>query len=418
MKPVASEISLFFRRARRQVTGILASHVDDTLVCGDNSFSEITKKTREKFEVKSREYDKMRFSGVYIDKIHDGYEIHQWAYIDRLKKLLRDAAFTRLRRSRAQLSWLVHSRPDICVTASKLAQVTEKTFERKHVNRFNTAVTYLVESRDLSLQMRKLDMGSLHVRAYADASFATNHNFTSQLGYIVLLCDKYDNASKLHYASYKSRRVARSVLGAETYAFADAYDFAYCAKRDLENILGRRVPLEMYTDSKGLFDVITKWSQRQERRLMIDLQAVRDAYNSHEISNVGFIRGPNNPAEGMTKPLKYDPLNRLLRTGRADFTVDQWVIRSFNSNLESDCTEIPSNSDHQQSTDRPVNHNQMISARTQDGCYDQCNIYYSSIALHHDLCNVHYEHNIVQSSMHQAIKSESVYRQAVAITRS
>ncbi len=178
----------------------------------------------------------MRFSGVYVDKLRDGFEIHQRAYIDRLEKLPRDADFTQLPKSRAQLSWLVHSRPDICVTASKLAQVTEKTFERKHVNMFNTAVNYLVESRGLSLQMRKLDMDSLHIRAYADASFATNHNLTSQLGYIVLLCDKWENYCTLHYASYKSRRVARSVLGAETYAFADAYDFAYCAKKDLLTI--------------------------------------------------------------------------------------------------------------------------------------------------------------------------------------
>ncbi len=91
MKPVASDMSLFFRRPRGQVTEILLSYFDDTLACGDNSFSELTKKTREKFEVKSREYDRMRFSGVYIDKTHDDYETHHWAYIDRLKKFARDA---------------------------------------------------------------------------------------------------------------------------------------------------------------------------------------------------------------------------------------------------------------------------------------------------------------------------------------
>ena len=98
--------------------------------------------------------------------------------------------------------------------------------------------------------------------------------------FIFLLCDQSDNANALHYASYKSRRAARSVLGAETYAFTDAYDFAYCAKRDLEKIFKRSIPLAMFTDSKSLFDVNTKWSQTQERRLMIDLQAVRDAYAS------------------------------------------------------------------------------------------------------------------------------------------
>ena len=69
---------------------------------------------------------------------------------------------------------------------------------------FNTAVNHLVESRSLSLQMRKLDMDSLHIRAYADASFATNHNLTWQIGYIVLLCDKWYNACMQHYAVTKA----------------------------------------------------------------------------------------------------------------------------------------------------------------------------------------------------------------------
>ena len=125
---------------------------------------------------------------------------------------------------------------------------------------FNTAVDYLLESRDLSLHMRKLDTESLHILAYADGSLITNQEHTSQLGYIALLCEKRDGACVQYYASYKSRRTARSVLGAEMYAFADAYDFSNCAKGALERVLDRTVPLEIYRDSKSLFDVIIKCS--------------------------------------------------------------------------------------------------------------------------------------------------------------
>ena len=75
----------------------------------------------------------------------------------------------------------------------------------------------------------------------------------------------------------------------------------------------------MYTDSKSIFDVITKCSHTQKRRRRIHLQAVRDAYKTHGISNVGLIRGPNNPADGMEKPFKFDQLNNLLRTGKQFF---------------------------------------------------------------------------------------------------
>ncbi len=69
---------------------------------------------------------------------------------------------------------------------------------------------------------------------------------------------------------------------------------------------------------------------------MIDVQAVHDTYKSQEISNVDFIRGPNNPANRMTKPSKCTPLHDLLRTENANFVVDQWVIRSTNTTIRSD----------------------------------------------------------------------------------
>lgn len=94
--------------------------------------------------------------------------------------------------------------------------------------------------------MNRSDLESLHVRAYSDASFATCSDSKSQRGYIILLCDK-NNSSILHFTSYKSRKIVRSVLGSETYAFADAYDFADCAKTDLERIHGRDIPIIIFT---------------------------------------------------------------------------------------------------------------------------------------------------------------------------
>ncbi len=170
--------------------------------------------------------------------------------------------------------------------------------------------------------MCKLDPESLQVCSYTDALLSTNTDHWSQLGYIVLWADIHHNACVLHYASYKIRRVARFVLGAETYAFADAFDFAYCTKTDLEKLLDRRVSLYIFTDSKRLFDVTAKCFHTQERRLMIDLQAVLDAYAVHEISNIGFICGRNNPADGLTKISKCHALNHLLQTGSCDFIAE------------------------------------------------------------------------------------------------
>lgn len=71
-------------------------------------------------------------------------------------------------------------------------------------------------------------MEILHAHSSSDASFATNVDHLSQLDYTFVLSDEHNNVCVHHYASYKSCKVARSVLGAENYAFADAYDFANC----------------------------------------------------------------------------------------------------------------------------------------------------------------------------------------------
>ena len=126
----------------------------------------------------------------------------------------------------------MHTRPDICIDANKLAQVTENNFKIQDVKYYNKIIDYLKYTKERTLKMKKLDLNSLQIRVYSDALFETNYDKSSQWGCIVVLCDKYDNANILHYVSHKSRRVTRSVLGAETYAFADAFDFAYCAKKD------------------------------------------------------------------------------------------------------------------------------------------------------------------------------------------
>ena len=128
----------------------------------------------------------------------------------------------------------------------------------------------------------------------------------------------------------KSRRVARYTLGAVTCDFADAFFFLYWAKTGIEKLLDRRVSLLIFTDSKSLFDVIRNWSQTQKRRFIIDLEAVRDAYAMHDINNVGFIRGLNNPTDCLTKIGKCDALYCMSVTGKCEFFAEQWVIRCQN----------------------------------------------------------------------------------------
>jgi hypothetical protein len=99
----------------------------------------------------------------------------------------------------------------------------------------------------------------------------------SQLGYIIFLVDGNGTFQPLFWSSHKSRRVTRSVLGSGTMALADAFDVAYELKNDIEMILKQNVPIAILTDSLSLFDAITKATTTAEKRLMIDLCAVKPA---------------------------------------------------------------------------------------------------------------------------------------------
>jgi len=85
---------------------------------------------------------------------------------------------------------------------------------------------------------------------YVDASFASNDNGSSQLGSRILLCDSSGACRVLLYTSAKSRRVVRSIMAGEVYAFAKAFDEAFVIKHDLERIHHQHMPLIMLTDSK------------------------------------------------------------------------------------------------------------------------------------------------------------------------
>ncbi len=54
---------------------------------------------------------------------------------------------------------------------------------------------------------------------------------------------------------------------------------------------------------------------------MIDIKGVREAYEAEEISNVGWVRSEDNPADGLTKRGRCGALEKFLDTGRPDVEV-------------------------------------------------------------------------------------------------
>lgn len=184
----------------------------------------------------------------------------------------------------------------------------------------------LKSSGDLSLQYQLLDRTSLHIKTYSDSSFPTNDDCTSQLGYIILPCDSNNKSHILAYSSRNSRRVVRSSMAEDVYAFSTAFDNAYVIKHGIETIYRQTIPFCMFTESKQMFDVRTRATHATEKRLIIDLAAAREAYNDYRVSNVGLAPENNNPTGALTKPEPCKSLESLLSSGIDLTPVEQCIV--------------------------------------------------------------------------------------------
>lgn len=82
----------------------------------------------------------------------------------------------------------------------------------------------------------------------------------------------------------------------------------------------------MLTDSKSLFDVVSKGSTTSGKRIMVDIHSIRIANQSHKISNIGFVRSSENIADGLTKPRVQNALLSLLRIGKHKSNCELWIL--------------------------------------------------------------------------------------------
>ena len=91
----------------------------------------------------------------------------------------------------------------------------------------------------------------------------------------------------IDWKSVKSQRVTRSVLASEVYRMTAGIDMAYAIGSTLNMItkqLGLSIILVIvYTDSYSLYECLVKLGTTKEKRLMIDIMAIRQSYERREL---------------------------------------------------------------------------------------------------------------------------------------
>jgi hypothetical protein len=192
----------------------------------------------------------------------------------------------------------------------------------------NKRLSWQIENANRGLKFVKLDVNTLQLLVFIDASFANNKDLSSQIGYVLVLADASNKANIIHWSSIKCKRVTRSVLASELYAMAHGFDIGAAIKSTLDKILQINLPLILCTDSKSLYDCLVRLGTTQEKRLMVDVMCLRQAYERRQITEVKWIDGEANPADAMTKGKPCTALSQLIDTNRVELRAVGWVERT------------------------------------------------------------------------------------------
>lgn len=55
------------------------------------------------------------------------------------------------------------------------------------------------------------------------------------------------------------------------------------------------IPVILGTDSKSLYECLIRLGTTDEKRLMINVMAIREAYKNRDITEIGWINGKDKP---------------------------------------------------------------------------------------------------------------------------
>lgn len=121
MTPTSGDLSLFFKVVKGKLCGLTGAYVDDTIGAGDAQFEQDSKATGLRFQSKDRENDNFQFAGIQLDKLEDGFLMHQERFARKISRLSKDCTYAQFRSKRHEQAWLTHTRPDISAAVNLAA---------------------------------------------------------------------------------------------------------------------------------------------------------------------------------------------------------------------------------------------------------------------------------------------------------
>ena len=327
--------------------GVVGMQTDDTLILGSDEFAALEEKELAEAEFSAKPKDTLSpenpliFNGcVLTQKEGDvAVELRQkeqgkkLKLIDHKSKDLKQAYMEQRARG-AYVATICQ--PEAAFDLSVAAQHQDPT--EADVNALNRRIMWQMKNLDRGIKYVAMDLSTAKLFVFVDGSFANNKDFSSQIGYEIILANEYAQDEEfeitgnlIHWSSTKSRRVTRSVLASEIYGMVGGVDMAIAIGTTIKMIMDQlgfgKIPTIVCTDSYSLYECLVKLGTTKEKRLMIDIMALRQSYERREIMEIRWINGSDNPADAMTKADPNRALEKFINTNTLRVRVEGWVDR-------------------------------------------------------------------------------------------
>jgi len=337
---------LLITNGELETFGIVGLQTDDTLAIATPAFSSAEYAALQKANFRAKPKERLseevplEFNGCTLTLRKHVIQLTQkgqGAKIDIINPKAADRA-QRYMEQRARGAYIASiCQPEASFDLSAAAQIQQPT--DTDYGKLNHRLHWQAENLQRGLRYIPLDLATAKLMVFTDGSFANNQDLSSQLGYLLVLVNesgRQDNTfdirgNVIHWSSTKCKRVTRSVLASETYGMVSGVDIAIAILTTLKMITERlgllSIPLVVCTDSYSLYECLVKLGTTNEKRLMIDIMALRQSYERREIAEIRWINGEDNPADALTKATPNRALKRFIDSNMLSIRVEGSVQR-------------------------------------------------------------------------------------------
>jgi hypothetical protein len=322
--------------------GIVGMQTDDTIILGDKTFNEresqeMTFKCKVKTELKKG--TALTFNGCIVTRSDDNVVIvkqkaqgNKLLLVDTTRDIKQQYLEQRARGAYLASICQPEAAFDLAIAAQAIAPSVEDAMT------LNKRIRWQMHNTDRGLRYIPLTLEDVKLFVFVDGSFAGNKDLSSQIGYIIVLGNEVTDDNRftlsgniVHWSSTKCKRITRSVLASEIYGMANGVDIGFAITATVNMIMKQinlpPIPLVVCTDSYSLYECIVKLGTTREKRLMIDIMALREMYERRELVDMRWISGNSNPADAMTKGSPNKAMEKLIDDNQLTVNVEGWVQR-------------------------------------------------------------------------------------------